>query len=77
ADLLQAIGAGVDLFDCVLPTRNARNGTLYTREGRVNIKAARHREDPAPLDPDCPCPACRHYSRGYLSHLFRAGEILS
>ena len=77
ADLLHAIGAGVDLFDCVLPTRNARNGTLYTRRGKVNIKNARHREDPAPLDPDCPCPACRHYSRGYLAHLYRAGEILS
>jgi queuine tRNA-ribosyltransferase len=77
ADLLQAIGAGVDLFDCVLPTRNARNGSLYTRRGKVNIKNARHREDPAPLDPDCPCPACRHYSRAYLAHLYRAGEILS
>jgi queuine tRNA-ribosyltransferase len=77
ADLLQAIGAGVDLFDCVLPTRNARNGTLYTRRGKVNIKQARYRDDPAPLEADCPCPACRHYARGYLSHLFRAGEILS
>jgi queuine tRNA-ribosyltransferase len=77
ADLLQAIGAGVDLFDCVAPTRNARNGTLYTRRGRVNIKQARYREDPAPLEADCPCPACRHYSRAYLSHLYRAREILS
>ncbi len=76
-DLLQAVGAGVDMFDCVLPTRNARNGTLYTRAGRVNIKQARHRDDPAPLDADCPCPACRHYARAYLHHLFRAGEILS
>lgn len=77
ADLLQAIGAGVDLFDCVLPTRNARNGTLYTLDGKVNIKQARYREDPAPLQEDCPCAACRSYSRAYLSHLFRAGEILS
>jgi queuine tRNA-ribosyltransferase len=77
ADLIAAMGAGVDLFDCVLPTRNARNGTLYTRHGRVNIKAARFRDDPAPLDAECPCPACRHYARGYLSHLYRAGEILS
>ncbi len=77
ADLLHAIGQGVDLFDCVLPTRNARNGTLYTRHGRLNIKAARFRADPAPLEADCPCPACRHYSRAYLSHLYRAGEILS
>lgn len=77
ADLLQAIGAGMDLFDCVLPTRNARNGTLYTRTGRINIKQARFREDPEPLDPACTCPTCRNYSRAYLSHLFRAGEILS
>ena len=72
-----AIGAGMDLFDCVLPTRNARNGTLYTRRGKINIKGARHKEDPAPLDPDCPCPACRNYSRAYLRHLYAAGEILS
>ncbi len=77
ADMLQAIGVGVDLFDCVLPTRNARNGTLYTLDGKVNIKQARFREDPAPLQEGCPCPACRGYSRAYLSHLFRAGEILS
>ena len=76
-DLLQAVGAGVDMFDCVLPTRNARNGTLYTRRGKLNIKQARFREDGGPLDPDCACPVCRDYSRGYLSHLFRAGEILS
>ena len=76
-DLIAAIGAGVDLFDCVLPTRNARNGTLYTRRGKVNIKGSRHREDPNPLDPDCPCPACRHYSRAYLRHLYASGEILS
>ncbi|HKI97385.1 MAG TPA: tRNA guanosine(34) transglycosylase Tgt [bacterium] len=77
ADLLYAIGQGVDMFDCVLPTRNARNGTLYTRRGKVNIKQARYREDPTPLEEGCPCPACRHYSRGYLSHLYRSGEILS
>ena len=77
ADMLQAIGVGVDLFDCVLPTRNARNGTLYTLDGKVHIKQARFREDPAPLQEGCPCPACRDYSRAYLSHLYRAGEILS
>jgi queuine tRNA-ribosyltransferase len=76
-DLLAAVGAGIDLFDCVLPTRNARNGTLYTRRGKLNIKAARFKDDPAPLEPDCPCPACRHYSRAYLRHLHAAGEILS
>ena len=76
ADLLQAIGAGVDLFDCVLPTRNARNGSLYTRRGKLAIKNARFKVDERPLDPDCACPVCQHYSRGYLSHLYRAGEIL-
>ena len=77
ADLLAAIGAGIDLFDCVLPTRNARNGSLYTRHGKLAIKQARYRDDPAPLDEGCPCPACRHYSRAYLRHLYVAGEILS
>jgi queuine tRNA-ribosyltransferase len=76
-DLLAAVGAGVDLFDCVLPTRNARNGSLYTRTGKLSIKQTRYRADPAPLDPACPCPTCRHYSRGYLRHLFQAREILS
>jgi len=76
-DLLTAIGHGVDMFDCVLPTRNARNGSLYTRKGKVSIKQARYKEDPAPLDPDCECPTCQNYSRAYLSHLFRSGEILS
>jgi queuine tRNA-ribosyltransferase len=77
ADLLTAVAAGVDLFDCVLPTRNARTGTLYTRRGKVSIKQARHKDDPAPLDETCPCPTCRHYSRAYLNHLYRAGEILA
>jgi queuine tRNA-ribosyltransferase len=76
-DLLAAIGAGVDLFDCVLPTRNARNGSLYTRRGKLSIKQTRYRADPAPLDADCPCPTCRHYSRAYLRHLFQSREILS
>ncbi|HUJ75646.1 MAG TPA: tRNA guanosine(34) transglycosylase Tgt, partial [bacterium] len=76
-DLLQAMGAGVDMFDCVLPTRNARNGTLYTRNGKVSIKQVRYREDPSPLDSTCPCPTCCNYSRGYLRHLFQVGEILS
>jgi queuine tRNA-ribosyltransferase len=76
-DLLRAIGEGVDMFDCVLPTRNARNGSLYTRRGKVSIKQVRHQRDPAPLDPDCPCPTCQNYSRGYLRHLFQSGEILA
>ena len=76
ADIVAAVSAGIDMFDCVLPTRNARNGTLYTRRGKLNIKNARHREDPAPLEADCPCPACRHYSRAYLHHLQRVNEML-
>jgi queuine tRNA-ribosyltransferase len=77
ADLVRAVGAGFDLFDCVLPTRNARNGTLFTSRGRVNIKRAEHRADPAPLDPECPCATCTGYSRAYLRHLYASGEILA
>jgi queuine tRNA-ribosyltransferase len=77
ADLLQAIGCGVDMFDCVLPTRNARNGQALCRGGRVVIKHARYRRDPSPLDPACACPTCAAgYSRAYLRHLFLAREIL-
>jgi queuine tRNA-ribosyltransferase len=76
-DLLVAIGAGVDMFDCVLPTRNARNGQALTRRGRISIKQARYREDRSPLDEQCGCPCCREgYPRAYLRHLFMAGEIL-
>jgi queuine tRNA-ribosyltransferase len=76
-DLLVAIGAGVDMFDCVLPTRNARNGQALTRRGKISIKQARYKLDPSPLDPECSCPTCTGgYSRGYLRHLFMAGEIL-
>jgi len=64
------------MFDCVLPTRSGRTAQAFTRRGTVNLRNARHAEDPAPLDPDCGCPACRHYSRAYLHHLTRAGEIL-
>lgn len=76
-DVLQAVEAGFDMFDCVMPTRNARNGTLFTSTGRVSIKRAEHREDPSPLDPECGCYTCRNYSRGYLRHLFLSREILS
>ncbi|HEX5043049.1 MAG TPA: tRNA guanosine(34) transglycosylase Tgt [Candidatus Polarisedimenticolaceae bacterium] len=76
-DLVEAVAGGVDLFDCVMPTRNARNGTLFTSRGKVNIKREENRADPGPLDPDCPCEACRHYSRAYLRHLFVSGEILA
>jgi queuine tRNA-ribosyltransferase len=76
-DILVAVEAGFDMFDCVMPTRNARNGTLFTSEGRVSIKRAEHREDPGPLDPDCACYTCRNFSRAYLRHLFLTREILS
>jgi queuine tRNA-ribosyltransferase len=75
ADLVESVARGVDLFDCVMPTRNARNGQLFTSEGRLNIKNARYTDDPAPPDPDCRCYTCRHFSRAYLRHLFLAGEI--
>lgn len=76
-DLVEAVTAGVDLFDCVLPTRNARNGTLFTSEGKVNIKREAYRSDPGPLDPACPCETCRQYSRAYLRHLYVSNEILA
>jgi queuine tRNA-ribosyltransferase len=75
-DLVHAVSRGIDLFDCVLPTRNARNGWLFTRRGDVKIKNARHRDDTGPLDPECACYTCRNFSRAYLSHLHRANEIL-
>ena len=77
ADLIEAVARGVDLFDCVLPTRNARNGQLFTSEGRLNIKNARFAEDDRPLDPACRCYTCRTHSRAYLRHLYLAGEINS
>lgn len=75
-DLLEAIGRGIDMFDCVAPTRNGRNGTIWTPDGQVNATAARFRTDPAPLDPECDCYACRNFSRAYLRHLMIAGETL-
>jgi len=76
-DILHACGSGIDLFDCVLPTRNARNGQVFTSRGRYSIKWSCWREDPDPLDPECRCPVCRTFDRRYLRHLFVAGEILS
>ncbi|MEL7465432.1 MAG: tRNA guanosine(34) transglycosylase Tgt [Pseudomonadota bacterium] len=76
-DILGAVQRGVDMFDCVLPTRSGRTGQALTRFGAINIKNARHAEDPRPLDPDCACPACRNYSRAYLHHLFKSQEILA
>src|SRR5882724_6873571 len=75
-ELAQYVARGVDMMDCVLPSRNARNGYLFTSQGRVIIKHARYKEDAGPLDPNCPCYTCRTYSRAYLRHLFQAGEIL-
>jgi queuine tRNA-ribosyltransferase len=76
ADLLDMMALGIDLFDCVLPTRNARNGGLFTSTGLIHIKRAEYREDERPLDETCTCETCRRYSRAYLRHLFMAGEIL-
>ena len=75
-DLVEAVARGVDMFDCVLPTRSGRNGQAFVRTGTLNLKNARHADDPAPLDPACSCPACTRFSRAYLHHLIRSGEIL-
>jgi queuine tRNA-ribosyltransferase len=75
ADLVECVARGIDLFDCVLPTRNARNGQLFTSEGRINIKNAEYANDPRPVDEACTCYTCRHFSRAYLRHLFHAGEM--
>jgi queuine tRNA-ribosyltransferase len=75
-DIVGAVMRGIDMFDCVLPTRSGRTGQAFTRRGAVNIRNARHLDDPRPLDEACACPACRSYSRAYLHHLWRAEEIL-
>ncbi|MEN8189768.1 MAG: tRNA guanosine(34) transglycosylase Tgt [Thermodesulfobacteriota bacterium] len=77
ADLVEGVYRGIDMFDCVMPTRNARNGTLFTSKGKVVIKNARYRDDHTPIDSECDCYTCRHYSRAYLRHLFQCREILS
>jgi queuine tRNA-ribosyltransferase len=76
-DLLYAVSCGIDMFDCVLPTRLGRNGSVYTTHGRVNLKGARFTEDFGPIDPECPCWACRHYSAAYMRHLYKSDEILA
>ena len=76
-DMVGAVQRGVDMFDCVLPSRSGRTGQAFTRLGTVNLRNARHRDDPEPLDPQCGCPACANYSRAYLHHVVRAGEIIA
>jgi queuine tRNA-ribosyltransferase len=75
-DIVEAVAAGIDMFDCVLPTRNARNGWLFTRFGDVKIRNARHRDDTRPLDATCGCTTCRQFTRAYLHHLQKVNEIL-
>ena len=76
-DILKGVRAGFDMFDCVIPTRNARNGTLFTSQGKLSIKRTEFANDPRPPDENCACYCCRNFSRGYLRHLYMAGEILS
>ena len=76
-DIVGAVERGIDMFDCVLPSRSGRTGQAFTRRGVVNVKNARHIDDPRPLDEDCSCPCCTHYSRAYLSHVFRSQEMIS
>ncbi|EBA03261.1 queuine tRNA-ribosyltransferase [Rhodobacteraceae bacterium HTCC2150] len=76
-DLVGGVKRGIDMFDCVLPSRSGRTGQVFTRRGAVNIKNARHQDDPRPLDENCTCPTCQNYSRAYLHHVFRAQEIIS
>jgi queuine tRNA-ribosyltransferase len=76
ADIVEAVARGIDMFDCVMPTRNARNGHLFTSHGVVRIRNARYRADLRPLDEDCACYTCRHYTRAYLRHLDHCNEIL-
>jgi queuine tRNA-ribosyltransferase len=73
--VVECVARGIDMFDCVLPTRNARNGQLFTSQGRINIRNAKYAEDDEPLDPACRCYTCRHHSRAYLRHLHMAGEM--
>jgi queuine tRNA-ribosyltransferase len=76
-DIVGAVMRGIDMFDCVLPTRSGRNGQAFTSEGALNLKNARFAEDGAPLEAECPCPACRQFSRAYLHHVVKSGEIIA
>jgi queuine tRNA-ribosyltransferase len=76
-DIVGAVARGIDMMDCVLPSRSGRTGQVFTRHGVVNIKNARHADDPRPLDENCSCPACSNYSRAYLNHVFRSNEMIS
>ena len=76
ADLVAAVRRGIDMFDCVLPTRSGRTAQAFTRRGALNLRNARHQSDPRPIDADCACPACKDYARAYVHHLFRCGEML-
>jgi queuine tRNA-ribosyltransferase len=75
-DLVECVARGFDMFDCVLPTRNARNGSVFTSQGKLVVKNAKYARDAAPLDPECACPVCCRYSRSYIRHLLLAGEML-
>ena len=75
-DIVEAVSRGVDMFDCVIPTRHARNGQLYTSRGTIKFRHARYADDTSPPDPECDCYTCRHYSLAYLRHLVKCGEIL-
>ena len=77
ANILEAVGRGVDFFDCVLPARNGRHANVYTGSGRLNLLNAKYERDPRPIEPDCACPACAKYTRAYIRHLFKAGELLA
>jgi queuine tRNA-ribosyltransferase len=74
-DIVEGVSKGIDMFDCVIPTRHARNGSLFTSAGRINIKHAKYTRDKTPLDPDCDCYTCRNFSRAYLRHLFISHEL--
>ena len=75
-DLIRGVARGIDLFDCVLPTRLARHGAAFTRDGRINVTNAKYAEDDAPLDAECDCPTCKSFSRAYIRHLLQVGEML-
>jgi queuine tRNA-ribosyltransferase len=77
SDIVGAVVRGIDMFDCVLPTRSGRNGQAFTSQGTLNLRNARFAEDAGPLDPACSCPACTRYSRAYLHHVVKAGEIIA